>query len=850
MSDAAYARVRAVFHDVCELPASERAAKLEVLCGDDAALRHEVERLLRAMDESANADIDLTRAALASQTTPEIEGFRIIRMLGEGGMGVVYEAEQERPKRRVALKLIRPGFVTPSIIRRFEREADALGRLKHPGIAQVYEARIADINGRRTPYLVMELVEGVGLLQHARSAKLDTRGRLEIAAKLCDAVEHAHQRGVIHRDLKPANIIVDASGQPKILDFGVARMTENDLRIATMRTEAGQILGTAAYMSPEQASGDPDELDTRSDVYTLGVVLFELLTERLPHDVNRLALPDAIRRIREEEPSRASSVITSLRGDVDTILAKALEREKSRRYQSAAQLGADIRRWLSNEPIEARAPSTAYQLRKFARRNRALVGGVCAVILALAAGLVATGAALMREADARQKAEIALERASASSSFLEQILLGLDPRHAQGRDTALVRELLDRAAASLADEVEQPVVRAAMLSTIGRAYIAIFEYERGIDALRESVVLYEAAGAEFEDDAAVAWLSMSDALANNNQIEEAERILTASIAGAEARGDQDDLLWALRQMAELTMDVGRWDEAIQHVDRAQVVANEVDASSIDLGRVAMLRGAILRRLRRMDEARASYLQALDLYRQSGAPIETSIVLNSLAVLARNEGRYDEAERFYRESIDVRMAVDARPNPDVAASLANFGRLLVSQDKLDEAEPILVQSVQMHEAFFDDDHFAPAMPMLSLAELKSKLGHHDEAIDTLGKAIGILRRTLPELHPITATALLVQGEILTRAERLQDAEASCREALAMAESMGLDGAAYLGPMQKSLAIAIGEQGRTEEAVDLLHAATAHYDETEPDRAEIRALIDQYRTGEAATDAPAP
>lgn len=850
MSDAAYARVRAVFHDVCELPATERAATLDSLCGDDAALREEVERLLRALDDSANAECDLTSAALASRAAPDIDGFRIIRMLGEGGMGVVYEAEQERPKRRVALKLIRPGFVTPSIMRRFEREADALGRLKHPGIAQVHEARVADIDGRRTPYLVMELVEGVGLLEYARSNDLSTRERLVLAAKLCDAVEHAHQRGVIHRDLKPANIIVDSSGQPKILDFGVARMTENDMRVATMRTEAGQILGTAAYMSPEQASGNPDDLDTRSDVYTLGVVAFELLTDRLPHDVDRLALPDAIRRIREDDPSRASSVVTSLRGDVDTILAKALEREKDRRYQSAAEFGADIRRWLGNEPIEARAPSTAYQLRKFARRNRALVGGVCAVIVALAAGLVATGAALMREADARHEAEVALERATASSSFLEQILLGLDPRHAQGRDTELVRELLDRAAASLDEEVEQPVVRAAMLSTIGRAYLAIFENERGIDALRESVVLYEAAGAEHDDAAAVAWLSMSNALANSNQVEEAERIVAASIASAEQRGDRGDLLWALRQYAELQMDVGRWDEALDSIDRAQAVADELNASLIDRGRVAMLRGAILRRVRRLDEARSSYTQALDLYRQGDAPIEASIVLNSLAVLARNEGRLDDAARFYRESIDLRMAVDARPNPDVAATLANLGRLLVSLDKLEEAEPILIQSVEMHRAFFDNDHFAPAMPMLSLAELKSKLGRDDEAIEMMDEALGILRAALPELHPITATALLVQGEILTRAERLQDAEASCREALTMAKTMGLDGAAYLGPMQKSLAVAIGDQGRTDEAVELLQAAAAHYDETEPDRAELRALIDHYQMGEAATDEPAP
>ncbi len=835
MSDAAYARVRDVFHRVCELSPPERDERISALCGDDSSLRREVERLLAALDESVHADCDLSGSMVVDHAMPEIAGYRVIRLLGEGGMGVVYEAEQERPSRRVALKLIRPGFVTPSVTRRFEREADALGRLKHPGIAQVYEAQIGEIHGRRTPYLVMELVEGAGLLRHARSARLSTRERLSIAALLCDAVEHAHQRGVIHRDLKPANILVDGAGQPKILDFGVARMTQGDTRAATMRTEAGQILGTAAYMSPEQASGDPDSIDTRSDVYTLGVVLFELLTDQLPHRVDQLPLPDAIRVIREDEPTRASSIVTSLRGDVDTILAKALERSQDRRYQSAAELGADIRRLLRNEPIEARAPSTAYQLRKFARRNRALVGGVCAVIVVLIVGLIATGATLLREAEARQRAEIALERASASSAFLEQILLGLDPRRAQGRDTELLLELLDGAADSLDVQVEEPIVRAAMLSVIGRAYIAIFAYERGADALQEAAQLYDDAGPEHEAAAIDVKLPLSDALANLNRLDDAERLVLAIIESAERRRDMADLLDAYRHLAELTMDAGQWDQAIDHADRAHALAEESDAPPIARGRVAMLRGAILRRLGRRDEARESYTLALGLFQDSGASVEASIVLNSLAVLARNEGRHDDAERFYRESIEARLAIDSRPNPDVAASLANLGRLLVAQDRLDEAEPILKRSVEMHQGFFGDDHFAPALPILTLAELASKQGRHAEAIGMIDESLIILRANLPPMHPITATALLSRGEALTLAGRMAEAEASCREALGMAVTMGLDGRVYIGPIQMSLAEAIGEQGRAAEAVALLRKASAHFDDGDPAASEIHERI---------------
>jgi len=835
MSDAAYARVRDVFHQVCELSPAERGERIGALCGDDDSLRSEVERLLAALDDSVDANCDLSGSMMADPAIPEIAGYRVIRLLGEGGMGVVYEAEQERPNRRVALKLIRPGFVTPSVKRRFEREADALGRLKHSGIAQVYEAQIAQIDGRRTPYLVMELVEGAGLLQHARSAQLSTRDRLSIAAMLCDAVEHAHQRGVIHRDLKPANILVDGSGQPKILDFGVARMTQSDTRAVTMRTEAGQILGTAAYMSPEQASGDPGSIDTRSDVYTLGVVIFELLTDHLPHRVDQLPLPDAIRVIREDEPTRASSIVTSLRGDIDTILAKALERDQGRRYQSAAELGADIRRLLRNEPIEARAPSTAYQLRKFARRNRALVGGVCAVIVVLVIGLVATGAALLREAEARQRAEIALERASASSAFLEQVLLGLDPRRAQGRDTELLLELLDDAADSLEVQVEEPIVRAGMLSVIGRAYLAIFAYERGVDALQEAARLYHNAGPEHEAAAVEVELPLSDALVNLNRLDEAERLVLAIIDSAERRHDAGDLLDAHRHLAELTMDAGRWDQAIEHVDRAHALAGESEAPPMARGRVAMLRGAILRRLGRRDEARESYTLALELFHESDASVEASSVLNSLAVLARNEGRDDDAERFYRESIDARTAIDSRPNPDVAASLANLGRLLVAQDRLEEAEPILRRSVEMHRGFFGGDHYAPALPILTLAELASKQGRHAEAISMIDESLVILRANLPPMHPITATALLSRGEAMADAGRLEEAEAACRESLSMAEALNLDGRVYLGPIQMSLAAVIGEQGRAEEALALLREASTQFDEGDPSAIEIHERI---------------
>jgi len=387
----------ALFDQVADLAPQQRAPILSERCEGDPQLRALVERLL-AIDDS-QADGLLHRPACgalggdefdAAEPLPERIGrYVIVRRIAEGGMGIVYEARQEYPKRAVALKVIRSPLATRDVRRRFEHESEMLGQLQHPGIAQIYEAGVAElasITGRtiRQPYFAMELIRGEPLTAYARHNELGTRQRLELLAKVCDAVQHAHQKGLIHRDLKPANILVDESGQPKILDFGVARATESDVEAVTLHTDVGQLIGTIPYMSPEQVTGDARQLDTRSDVYSLGVTMYELLSRKLPHDVSGRSIPEAARTIRDTEPAALSSIDRTLRGDVQTICAKALEKDKTRRYQSAAALAEDIRRYLRGEPIEAKRDSALYVLRKQVARHRAAFAAGVAILLLLA----------------------------------------------------------------------------------------------------------------------------------------------------------------------------------------------------------------------------------------------------------------------------------------------------------------------------------------------------------------------------------------------------------------------------------------------------------------------------------
>lgn len=433
-------------------------------------------------------------ATVAAKVPSTIGSYRIIRLLGEGGMGAVYEAEQDQPRRRVALKVIKSAWADRELLRRFELESQTLGRLHHPGIAQIYEAGAAETSFGSQPFFAMEIIHGKPLIEYAEAKHLNTRQRLALMIQICEAVEHAHQRGIIHRDLKPGNILVEESGQPKILDFGLARVTDGDMQ-ATRQTDMGQLLGTLAYMSPEQVTADPLALDTRSDVYALGVILYELLAGRLPYELSRHVY-EVVRTIQQVDPKPLSSINRAYRGDIETIAARALEKDKTRRYGSAAELAADIRRYLEDRPIAAKPASTSYQLRKFARRNKVLVTGTFAVFLTLIVGVVVSTwqAVRARRAEVRAQAETAT--AQAVVDFLQNDLLAQASANKQAGpktkpDPDLkVRTALDRAAERIEGKfAKQPEVEAEIRQTIGQTYYDLGLYPEGRKQLEQALTL-------------------------------------------------------------------------------------------------------------------------------------------------------------------------------------------------------------------------------------------------------------------------------------------------------------------------------------------------------------------------
>jgi tetratricopeptide (TPR) repeat protein len=719
--------------------------------------------------------------------------YRIIRLIGEGGMGAVYEAEQERPHRTIALKVIRPGLSTPELLRRFEQESEALGRLQHAGIAQIHEAGTADAGFGPQPYFAMEFIRGRSLREYIKERHLNTRDRLEVMAKVCEAVHHAHQRGLIHRDLKPGNILVDETGQPKILDFGVARVTDSDTR-ATLHTYVGEIVGTLPYMSPEQVLADPLEIDRRSDVYALGVILYELLADRLPYTISR-KLHEAVQTIREEDPLPLSSISPAYRGDIETIVAIALEKDKSRRYASAAALAADIQRYLNDEPVIARPPSVTYQVQKFARRHKALVTGVAAVFVVLVAGIIGTTWQAARATQERnlavaekQRADTEAAIAKAVNEFLQNDLLAQASANMQARPNTKpdpdlkVRTALDRAAMRIASRFEQqPLVEASIRQTIGSTYRDLGVYPEAEQQIGRALDLRRRVLGKEHPSTLASMSGLGQVYLLEGKYAQAEPLLTNVRAyGRRVWGEaHPDTLLAMNDLAELYRLQGKYEQAepliLEVLNAQRRSAGEEHPDTLE----TMNNLGVLYRLQaKYDQAEPLYTRILDVRRRTLGEEhpETLVTGNDLALLYRYQGRYAEAEALFLMVVEVMRRVLGEEHLETLISMGNLGIVYFSQRKYEQTEPLFTMVMEIKRRVLGVEHPETLTSLNNLAVLFVAQGRYTQAEALYNQVVNIQDRVLGEEHPNSLASMNGLAKLYQRRGKYAQGEALLTKAL--------------------------------------------------------------------------
>jgi len=608
--------------------------------------------------------------------------YLIRRVIASGGMGTVYEAIQEQPRRTVAVKLMKRGVVSAESLRRFEFESQLLARLKHPGIAEVYEAGTHDDGSGPVPFFAMEYVANASpITVFARDKGLTIRERLDLFAHVCDAVHHGHQKGIIHRDLKPDNIIVSPEGRPKVIDFGVARAADSDLAFATLQTEYGQLVGTIQYMSPEQVSADPHDIDIRSDVYALGVVLYELLSGRLPYELKDTSPLEAARRIRDERPPNLSTTSRMLAGDLATITHKALAKDRERRYQSAGELAADLRRFLHHEPIAARPPTVMYQIKTFARRNKVLVGSAAALLAVLLAGAITSTTLYVRAEAQRAEAERQARRSLAAIGFVTDLVQSTNDWDI-GREIR-ISSLLDRYSQKVGEAFpDDPEIEAAVRTALSESYVYLNDFEKAggsetyMKAAREhlerALELRREALGERHPETLETVSSLADLLGDQGHQAERVRLCRAVLeARREQKGERDPgTIRAMTRLASALFDQGNLDEAMQLGRRARDLNAEILGSShqstrgcqLDLAQFARAKGEFTEAeqlCRGVIESRDPLLPA--------PPAEENDATQQLAATYIAQGKFPEAASLYGnrrvpERLDVEQWLQGSANP--------------------------------------------------------------------------------------------------------------------------------------------------------------------------------------------
>jgi serine/threonine protein kinase/tetratricopeptide (TPR) repeat protein len=872
-----------ILEEALRLPAGERAAYLAQSTEGNPELRQWITSLLRNYDagnfleHAAAPELRKTFCSVPLLEKPGdlIGRYKLLEQIGEGGCGVVYVAEQLEPvRRRVALKIIKLGMDTKSVIARFEAERQALAMMDHPNIAKVLDAGATE-TGR--PYFVMELVRGLRITDYCDEKKLSTRERLDLFILVCQAVQHAHQKGIIHRDIKPSNILVtvnDGAPVPKVIDFGIAKVTTGQpLTDKTVYTAFEQFIGTPAYMSPEQATLTSLDIDTRSDIYGLGILLYELLTGKTPFDAQELlavGLDEMRRTIREQEPPRPSTrlstlgapdlstaakrrgldapkLVSELRGDLDWIVMKALEKDRARRYETANGLAADIQRHLSNEPVVACPPATLYRIRKAVQRHKLAFAAGGAVLGSLMIGLTLSTVLFFRERAARKqsneqraRATEQFEIANAVKSFLIEDLLGQADSGAQAQSGCTpnpdltVREALERAAKRISRFKNQPLQEAGVRNAIGSSWSRLGETDRGIAQLERALELCRAT-AEPDHPATLAIMyELALAYHGAGKFELALPLHEQTLKLSKARfgPNHSNTLDAMHNLAITYRETGKLNLAVPLLEEIVKLrkATEGIEERQTLGSMLTLADTY-RQAGKVDQARPLLDQTLKLAKARLGSLDpyTQTAMECLAMIYRDAGNLDQALLIFLDSLSLRKAALGLAHPETVQNMKRVADIYIRTGKPEEALPFLDETLKAQRLRLGPDHPETLIAIHDLADAYHGADKDDQALPLLEEAVKLEKgklgadsnrwKTLGNLcftYKATgkpAQAALLQGELIkaTRvAAEKDDAEAlnSIAWVLATSDNPALrDGPGAVRYAERALAIKAKEHFKT-------------------------------------------
>jgi serine/threonine protein kinase/tetratricopeptide (TPR) repeat protein len=845
-------KIEAIFADARELEGEDRCKYLDDACSGDPELRARVEALLGAdmdagsflisadgeMEVSGPAAGNRSRTGVPKETAGQMIGaYKLLQIIGEGGFGTVWMADQHEPvKRRVALKILKVGMDTKQVVSRFEVERQALAMMDHPNIAKVFDAGSTD-SGR--PFFVMELVNGVSILEYCDVNKLDTETRLHLFTLVCHAIQHAHQKGIIHRDIKPGNVLVtmhDGVPVPKVIDFGIAKATDQELTQRTFFTEFRHLIGTPVYMSPEQAEMSGLDIDTRSDVYSLGVLLYELLTSTPPfaHDeLMERGYAEMMRIIREETPHKPSTRLSSLdksrvlaaeqrhtdikklgmvlRGDLDWIVMKCLEKDRTRRYGTVTGLAEDIFRHLNDEPVVAGPPSAGYKLSKFVKRNRGRVAAAALVVAALILGVVGTSYGMLWAIHERDVAVRAESQLSQRAEELQQVadfqgaqLRDLDP---QRMGLALRRSVFENTPEDVREQLEENLSGVNFTSiAMGMLEDAIFV--RTIDAI----------DSQFADQPLIQAQLLQSSSETMKQLgflraAQSTQERTLAVRREQLGDDHPDTLDSINTLGSIYQLMGSFDDAelyvVEVMDRSRRVLGDDHPSTLD---AINNMGALRQAQGRFDEAESYIQEALEGRRRvlGDDHPRTLTSINFMGLLRADQGNPAAAEVFYREAFEGRRNVLGKDHPQTLRAMGNLASELRKLGRLTEAEQYYREVIEGYRLVYGDDHPDSLLAMSGIGIMLYSQRKYDEAEPYYREALAGLLSGLGKFHPYTLSCTHNLAALLEAKGNVAEAELYFRQVFdGRARLFGSEHPSTLNSMN-SLAYVIKVQGRLDEA----------------------------------------